>query len=147
MRAVLSARSTKVPSWLKKYVSSRRIVPSSAPRKSAVRALDPVEQLGQLAGGDARRVDRFEFEPGEFSASHMSRVSAVRTARALVRAARRHETHEGLSSSKSMIVDRRRASWRLVLGEIASLRSRRWSSVERHSSRWPSPCAASSEMR
>ena len=86
MRAVLSARSMNVPSWLKYIgvVAQQRAEQCAAEQHGAL--LDPVEEAGQAVGGDRRGLISAKSFQVPLRLSHRSRVSAVATARPLLRA-------------------------------------------------------------
>ena len=86
MRAVLSALSKKVPIRAKLKISFLSIVPCSEPRTYATRSLIRCRTAGR-SRSETFRLSACDISiHASFTASQTSRVSAVRTIRALLRA-------------------------------------------------------------
>ena len=102
MRAVLSARSTKVPSCEKSKISLRSMVPKKVPRISAVSRLIASSTFGRSRPSIGPPSMRFSAIQASLMLSQVSRVSAVRTMRALLRAVSIDDiTLDGLPVSRS----------------------------------------------
>ena len=102
MRAVLSARSTKVPICEKSKISLRSMVPKNVPRISAVSRLIASSTFGRSRASIGPPSMRFSDIQASLMLSQVSRVSAVRTMRALLRAVSIDEiTLDGLPVSRS----------------------------------------------
>ncbi|MNV73191.1 hypothetical protein D3C71_1663250 [compost metagenome] len=86
-RAVLSARSMKVPSRRKRNASSCSMVPSATPRDRCERYLTHSKNLAGSVSNFLALNSRFISSQVRFCVSHASVVNAPRTARAFSRAA------------------------------------------------------------
>ena len=86
MRAVLSARSRKVPMRVKWKASSRSMVPMVTPRVRCERSFTHSTNWPMSAPGVRRAAIERASSQVEFSVSHSSEVSEPRTARAFSRA-------------------------------------------------------------
>jgi hypothetical protein len=90
MRAVLSARSRKVPSCVKKNASSCNAVPIVTPRDRCERNFTHSKSAAGLLATWPWRVRSLNSSHVSLIVSHHSVVSVPRTARAFSRAACRH---------------------------------------------------------